>query len=76
MCKPAAESFVHVLGSTPDARLRLDVLRLHHYFEEDLPKKVRARMEQNAHEKCWCVDGQKGWVGLCEYCSGDGYGDS
>ncbi len=36
------ESFVHVLGSMPDTRLRLDVLRLHHYFEEDLPKKVSA----------------------------------
>lgn len=37
----AAETFVHVLGSMPDTRLRLDVLRLYHYFEEDMPKKVR-----------------------------------
>jgi hypothetical protein len=35
-----AESYVHVLGSMPDAKLRLEVLRMHHYMIEDYPKKV------------------------------------
>eukprot|EP00798_Chlamydomonas_sp_ICE-L_P023234 gene23234-30457_t len=36
-----AEAFVYALVSLPDVRLRLDVLRLHHFFEEDLPKKSK-----------------------------------
>ena len=36
-----AESFVHALGSAPEARLRLEVLKMHHFMIEDYPKKVR-----------------------------------
>ena len=36
-----AESFVLALGSTPDAKLRLEVLKMHHFMMEDFPKKVR-----------------------------------
>ncbi|KAL6764301.1 hypothetical protein V8C86DRAFT_1685200 [Haematococcus lacustris] len=38
-----AEMFVHVLVSSPDVRQRLELLRLHHYFAEDLPRKVGPR---------------------------------
>ena len=37
-----AESFVLALGSTPDAKLRLEVLKMHHFMMEDFPKKVRS----------------------------------
>ena len=39
-----AESFVYALGSVPDVKLRLDVLKLHHTFHDELPKKVGAAL--------------------------------
>lgn len=35
-----AEAFVHALGSAPDVKVRLDVLKTHHYMAEDAPKKL------------------------------------
>lgn len=36
-----AETFVYVLGEDPGMRQRLEVLRLHHYFLEELPRRLR-----------------------------------
>ncbi|KAF5843772.1 hypothetical protein DUNSADRAFT_8288 [Dunaliella salina] len=44
-----AEMFVHVLVSAPHAQLRLEVLRLSHSFQEDLPRKVRHCNAQGRH---------------------------
>ncbi len=34
-----AEEFVYVLGSVPDCKMRLEVLKIHYCMVEDLPKK-------------------------------------
>ncbi|GAX75814.1 hypothetical protein CEUSTIGMA_g3257.t1 [Chlamydomonas eustigma] len=35
-----AETYVYVLGSLPDCKLRLELLKMHHYMIEDFPKKL------------------------------------
>ncbi|KAJ9524735.1 hypothetical protein QJQ45_024371 [Haematococcus lacustris] len=54
-----AEMFVHVLVSSPDVRQRLELLRLHHYFAEDLPRKLAD--VQRVEQVCQQLHSSKAW---------------